>query len=245
MAFCLHLSLILVSLLPLLSSLSPEAILDASDILNDSGFSSMALTLELASRSLLHHSSSLTIFAPADSAFSRSRQPPLSLLQYHLLPHAFSFESLCSLPSGAKISTMLPGRFLTVTNDDTRVSLNNVTVNRPPIYDDGSLIIFAIEKFFNPFFESSNTSSKRIIQPDLECRDSSIQSDPVGALAAALRNRGWSVMASFLDLQVLGFHKQPALTIFAPADDSLMNHIGSFSDWISIFRRHVVPCKLW
>lgn len=140
---------------------------------------------------------------------------------------------------------MLPGRFLTVTNDETRISLNNVTVDRPPLYDDGSLIIFGIEKFFNPFFESSNASSKRIVQPNLECRDSSIQSNPVEALAAALRNRGWSVMASFLDLQVLGFHKQPALTIFAPTDDSLMNRVGNFSDWMSIFRRHVVPCKLW
>lgn len=87
-------------------------------------------------------------------------------------------------------------------------------------------------------------NSKRIIRPDLECRDSSIQTDPVGALAAALRNRGWSVMASFLDLQFLGFNKQPALTIFAPTDDSLMNRVGNFSDWRSIFRRHVVPCKL-
>lgn len=51
-------------------------------------------------------------------------------------------------------------------------------------------------------------------------------------------------MASFLDLQFLGFHRQPALTVLAPTDDSLMNRVSNFTDWRSIFRRHVVPCKL-
>ncbi|KGN51507.1 putative fasciclin-like arabinogalactan protein 20 [Cucumis sativus] len=248
MASSLLLPLILLSLLPLFSSLSPDPILDASHILKDSGFFSMSLILDLASRSFLHHFSSLTIFAPPDSAFSRSGQPPLSLLQYHLLPHAFSAESLRSLPLNAKISTMLPSRFLTVTNDETRISLNNVTVDSPPVYDDGSLIIFGIEKLFNPFFDISNASSKRIMHPDNECRrrgDSEIESKPVEALAAALRNRGWTVMGSFLDLQILGFHKEAAVTIFAPTDDSLMNRVSNFSDWMSMFRRHVVPCKLW
>lgn len=141
---------------------------------------------------------------------------------------------------------MLPSRFLTLTTSpkDAWISLNNVSVGTSPVYDDGSLVIFEIEKFFNPFFESSAVNSKRIVRSDLECRDSSIQSDPVGVLAAALRNRGWSVMASFLDLQFLGFRRRPALTIFAPADDSLTDRVGNFTDWRSIFRRHVVPCKL-
>ncbi|KAG7032549.1 hypothetical protein SDJN02_06598, partial [Cucurbita argyrosperma subsp. argyrosperma] len=106
-----------------------------------------------------------------------------------------------------------------LTNIGDQISLNNVTVDKPPLYDDGSLIIFGIEKFFNPFFESWDVYTKRIIRPDLDCRSSSIQSDPIGPLAAVLRNRGLSVMVSFLELQFLGFHKQPALTIFAPPDE--------------------------
>ncbi|KAG6601841.1 hypothetical protein SDJN03_07074, partial [Cucurbita argyrosperma subsp. sororia] len=140
-----------------------------------------------------------------------SQQPPISTLRRQDLHHAFR-----PIPH--------------LTNIGDQISLNNVTVDKPPLYDDGSLIIFGIEKFFNPFFESWDVYTKRIIRPDLDCRSSSIQSDPIGPLAAVLRNRGLSVMVSFLELQFLGFHKEPALTIFAPPDGSLMNVISRIGD---------------
>ncbi|KAI4345652.1 hypothetical protein L6164_012752 [Bauhinia variegata] len=69
----------------------------------------MALNLELASQTLNPETHSLTIFALSEASFNQMRQLPLSLPQYHLLPHAFSLQSLSSLPFGAKIATMLPG----------------------------------------------------------------------------------------------------------------------------------------
>ena len=34
------------------------------------------------------------------------------------------------------------------------------------------------------------------------------------------------------------------ITVFAPADDMVMNRIGDFGEYPSFFRRHVVPCRL-
>ena len=134
--------------------------LKSAGIFSLSGYSSMALTLELASRTGLTPQSteglpSLTVFAPSSAAFALSSPPSLSLLQYHLLPFPFSFHSFKSLPFGSKISTLLEGRSLFVTtspSDDQCVSLNNVTVNRSLINVDGSFIIFGMDEFFDPFF---------------------------------------------------------------------------------------------
>ncbi|KAL4612506.1 hypothetical protein ACB092_08G204600 [Castanea dentata] len=234
MASSLPISLLLLLLLLLLSPLSlssavpSEPVLKAAEILSDSGYTSMALTLELASHTLLPHSPSLTIFAPTDAAFDRLGQPPLSLIQYHLLPLAFSFQSLKSLPLGAKILTVLPRHSLIVTasSSDDYVSLNNVTVRGQPVYDDGSLIIFGIDKFFNPYFRFSKRFWRQT--------------------CGAMRTSGCSIMASFLDIQFLGSQeKAPMLTVFAPADEVIKGHYGSFSEYLSsFFRRHVVPCRL-
>ncbi|BFG41544.1 hypothetical protein CerSpe_278180 [Prunus speciosa] len=75
----------------------------------------MALTLDLASQTLLlSQSPSLTIFDPTNAAFSHSGQPPLNFLQFHIIPLYFSLRSLKSLPFGAKISTLLSDRSLSV-----------------------------------------------------------------------------------------------------------------------------------
>ncbi|CAL9030401.1 unnamed protein product [Prunus brigantina] len=90
----------------------------------------MALTLDLASQNLLlSQSPSLTIFAPTNAAFY--------------------LQSLKSLPFGAKISTLLFDSSLSFTTlvYDPRVSLNNVPITVSLIFDDGSLIIFGIDKF--------------------------------------------------------------------------------------------------
>ncbi|CAL9029670.1 unnamed protein product [Prunus brigantina] len=108
----------------------------------------MALTLDVDSQTLLlSQSSSLTIFALTDAAFSHSSQPSLNLLQFHIILIYFSLQSLKSLPFGTKISTLLSDRSLSVTilAYDPRVSLNNIPITVSPIFDDGSLIIFGID----------------------------------------------------------------------------------------------------
>lgn len=53
-------------------------------------------------------------------------------------------------------------------------------------------------------------------------------------------------MASFLEMQFLGLKERPQFTLFAPVDEAMVNHIGNLSNYSSILRHHVVPCKiLW
>lgn len=59
-----------------------------------------------------------------------------------------------------------------------------------------------------------------------------------------LRSRGYSVMATFMDLQLLGFLGQRRLTVFAPVDEVMVGKIGDIPEYSSLFLRHVVPCKL-
>lgn len=59
-----------------------------------------------------------------------------------------------------------------------------------------------------------------------------------------LRSRGYSVMASFLDLQLIGFLGRPKLTVFAPVDEVMVEKAGDFVEYSSLFLRHVIPCKL-
>ena len=116
MAYSLLTSLIIFCLFSLSSSLPSQTILDAAEILSDSGYVSMSLTLELVSQTLLPKSPSATLFAASDAAFIESGQPPLSLLQFHSSPLALSFESLSSPPVGAKIPTMFANHSLIVTS---------------------------------------------------------------------------------------------------------------------------------
>nr|XP_027187701.1 putative fasciclin-like arabinogalactan protein 20 isoform X2 [Cicer arietinum] len=249
-------TLLTFSLLLSFSSSHPSStILDAAEILSTSGFEAMALNLELASQTLLarRQSRSLTVFSPTNFAFNQIPQLPLSLLRYHLLPHAFSLHSLRSLPFGANIATLLPGHSLTVTtNSNRKLSINNVTVNPTPLLDDGYLVIFQTESFFDPYFQLPRPSSgacfrnsggggggggKRLIS------DASTFS--FKEASSALRSKGCSIMASFLEMQFLGLKERPdQVTVFAPIDEALMSQIGNVTDHSVILRRHLVPCKI-
>ncbi|KAH0982665.1 hypothetical protein GBA52_009842 [Prunus armeniaca] len=130
---------------PISSALTTQTLVNASEILSDFGYTSMALTLDLASQTLLSSQShSFTIFAPTEDPFSHSGQPPLNLLQFHIIPFYFSLRSLKSLPYDAKISTLLFDLSLSVTTlaYNPIVSLNNVPIIVSPIFDHGLLIIF-------------------------------------------------------------------------------------------------------
>ncbi|KAK9277696.1 hypothetical protein L1049_007243 [Liquidambar formosana] len=252
MATLLLISLTLLSLLSLSSPVPTQTIQDAAEILSNSGFVSMALTLELVSpQTPIPQSPSATIFSPPDAAFTQSGQPSLSLLQFHFSPVPFSFENLKSLPSGSKIPTMFSGHSLVVTSSasDDQFSLNNVKINGSPIFDDGSLIIFGIDDFFDPEFQVSpsiqSPSPNPNPNPNLGCAKSTNSSSDYSIHEASrmLRSTGYSVIASFLDLQLLGFRDELRLTVFAPGDEVMATYIGNYSDYSTLFLRHVVPCK--
>ncbi|PON45784.1 FAS1 domain containing protein [Parasponia andersonii] len=241
-------SLTLLCLLSLSSPLPSDTITDASEILSDSGFVSMALTLELVSRTLALNSPSLTIFAPTDAAFSKSGQPSLSLLRYHFCPLPLPPQSLKSLPAGTKIPTLVPGSMLIVTTSPTasEISLDNVKITaEKPIFDDGSLIIYGIPEFFD--FNSQAPG----LRFGPRCRSLSphaITGFPgpswLKEASGDLKSNGYSFMASFLDSQLLGFAKDPTtMTVFAPSDQAMASRQAQGQD-PSIFLRHVVPCKL-
>ncbi|XP_061990926.1 putative fasciclin-like arabinogalactan protein 20 [Rosa rugosa] len=244
--------ILLFSLLSLSSALPSRSILNAAEVLSDSGYLSMALTLEVVSQSLVPKSPSLTIFAPPDSAFKRAGQPSLSLLQFHFAPLALPLQTLKSLPAGTKIPTLLSGSSLVVTSPSsgTGISLNGVRVTTAasPIYDDGFLIILGVEDFFDPNFHAP--APTRIPVSDPMCGSpSSNGTSTIGFPAASwfegakgvMRSNGYRVMASFLDLQLMGFKNPPSsLTVFAPVDQAVENPLLD----PSIFLRHVVPCRL-
>lgn len=81
---------------------------------------------------------------------SQSRRLQIHVPRLPVVPAAIPLRSLKSLPFGAKIPTLLDGHSLTVTTlpADDLVSLNNVTV-AAPILDDGELVIFGIDRFFD------------------------------------------------------------------------------------------------
>ncbi|XP_047330357.1 putative fasciclin-like arabinogalactan protein 20 [Impatiens glandulifera] len=247
-ALLLH--IILFAMLSPSSQLSNEVIQNAIEALSNSGFVSMSLTIELVSSFLSSLPPSVTMFSPSDSAFSKSGQPSLDLLQYHFTQLPFSLETIRSLPYGTEILTMSSGKSLFVTSSplDHKISLNNVTICGYPVHDDGSLIIFGIDEFFDPEFEFPQTVQTPI--PDLGCVISSsnlTSSFPVSSFIEAsveLRSRGYSVIASYLDVQLLGFLEPPKLTIFAPVDDVMTDYVSNFTEDSSLFLRHVIPCRV-
>ncbi|XP_065857187.1 putative fasciclin-like arabinogalactan protein 20 [Euphorbia lathyris] len=227
------------------SPLSTDSILDATNVLSNSGYNSMALTLEFASPTIIPiPSRSLTIFSPLDSAFSESGQPSLSLLQFHFSPLSLSMHSLKSLPPGTKIPTLFPNRSIIVTSSisaDT-FSLNGVGINGSVVYDDGSLVIFGIETFLDPNFEVFGSINGSPLQSFGCPAAAGNGSQSFEEAIRVLKFRGYSTMAWYLSLQLGEMKEQTRLTIFAPVDDEVMK--CSWGDYRSIFRRHFVPCRI-
>ncbi|KAL7610190.1 putative fasciclin-like arabinogalactan protein 20 [Lactuca sativa] len=237
---------LLVAILSFTNALPSETISNAAETLSDSGYIAMSLTLNLVSSSLLSQTSSATIFTPPDSIFTELGQPPQSLLELHISPLGFSFPGLRSLDPGTKIPTMSSDNYLTITSPSSsdQVSINNVKILGSPIFDDGSLIIFGIEKFFDSNFTVSDSPAQIPSINDCETPYSGGNSFSFHEASNVLISRGYSVMASFLNLQLLGFLSQPSLTLFAPADEVMVDYSGRFPDYPSLFLRHVLPCKI-
>ncbi|OWM70340.1 putative fasciclin-like arabinogalactan protein 20 [Punica granatum] len=234
-----------------------ENLQKAAEVLSDAHFSSMGLTLDLISDThIIPPSPSLTVFSPRDSAFSRSGQPSLSLLQFHFSDLSLSSQFLRSLPFGTEIPTVLENRSLVVTTlpRDARVSLNGVRITNSPLYSDGSLVVFGADEFFNSSFQLP-VPIQGHRTPNLLCASSIKNSQKSGfnfkadnlfeKASKVMRSSGYSVMASILGMQLLGI-ENPAtlLTIFAPIDESITKRVRNFGEYPSIFLQHTVPCRL-
>ncbi|XP_050230804.1 putative fasciclin-like arabinogalactan protein 20 [Mercurialis annua] len=246
---------------------------DAVIILSDSGFNSMALTLEFGARTIVPPPlpDSLTIFCPSDAVFTYSGQPSLNLLRFHLSPFSISFNSLKSLPYGSKIPSFWANHSLVVTSNSNtvdEVEVNGVKINGFSAYDDGSLVIFGIDKFLDPNFQILPSITPPSPPPPsspppplssppyhhiLNCSNLDIDDDghidskhSLQEASEALRSRGYFLMASFLDLQLTSeFRDDIRLTILAPTDESLKGILGSnISEFKSIFLRHFLVCKV-
>ncbi|KAI3513760.1 hypothetical protein L1887_11895 [Cichorium endivia] len=131
-----------------------------------------------------------------------------------------------------------------VKDSPDQVSLNNVKVVGSPIFDDGLLIIFGIENFFDPNFTTSATPAQLPSFNDCETSYSGDKTFSFHDAGNILISRGYSVMASFLKLQLLDFLSQPSLTLFAPADKVMVDYSSRFPDYPSLFLRHVSTVSL-
>lgn len=208
----------------------------------------MSLTLQVLAQTLLSQPSSLTIFAPSDSSFSKLGQPSLDLLQFHFSPLPLRPHGLRLLPAGAEIPTMLDNRSLIVTasRSDRGISLNNVKISgSSPIYDGGFFLIYGIDRFFDSNFQYTPPSRRPSPSPSCWLKSKTVNSsDSFDEAIETLRSTGYSVTASFLGLQLNGIRNEAAMTVFAPEDEIVKNNLGNFSEYPSFFLRHVVPCKL-
>nr|XP_048324014.1 uncharacterized protein LOC125420848 [Ziziphus jujuba var. spinosa] len=135
----------------------------ASKSLSDKGYHAMSMIFDVSFEThdvseWLSGNSTLTVFCPPDGEFFSSKypQPPLTLLQYHVVPLKLDIEALTTLPHGSKIDTLFLGHPLVVTTlqSDEYASLNGVKVTEWNLYNDGGLIIHGIGNFFDPAFQT-------------------------------------------------------------------------------------------
>ncbi|KAL6543812.1 hypothetical protein OROGR_010309 [Orobanche gracilis] len=233
---------------------TPQSIINAAETLASSGHTAMSLTLQLIAPTLplpsVASTITLTIFSPSNAAFSSFGQPSLPHLLLHFSPLSLSPSSLLSLPFSSTIPSLSPSKHLVITSDEpNEISINNVRISEPPIFDDGLVIVYAIDSFFNLNFTLTNANStKANPRSDFQCLNLEAVSKFEEA-SGALKLRGYSIVASFLDLQLVGYFGRSddimKWTVFAPVDSELVKLIsGDFLSYSSLFMRHFAPCKL-
>ncbi|KAM3323828.1 putative fasciclin-like arabinogalactan protein 20 [Capsicum chacoense] len=233
-----------------------QSLINAAETLSNSGYISMSLTLELISDTVLSRAaknsltgSSLTIFSPPDSSFADFGQPSLSHILLHFSPVSLSLSSLKSLPFSSKIPSLSPSNSLYVTSfpSDLQVEINNVKIIGSSIYDDGFVVVFRIEDFFVQNFTRPNATPNPNFDPSsTQC----IRFDTFSRfyeVSLLLKSKGYLIISSFLELQLIGFMKNPGLklTVFAPIDDAIVGFSGDFPEYQQLFLRHLVPCVLY
>ncbi|CAH8277729.1 unnamed protein product [Arabidopsis lyrata] len=255
---------------------SLTSVSSAVEVLSDSGYLSMGLTLQLANQDLnLEDWQELTIFAPSDQDFSRFGQPSLLDIKYQLSPTRLPGETLRNLPNGAKIPTLRSDSSLTVTNSSRFgriISINNVVVQDSPVFDDGYIVIYGSGEFFTSPTKISDDSSSSSSIPNTTSSTGSIPipssathtppspkfasdstrnlpngSKPVNCFnnfesaSRLLMSRGFVIIATFLALQLEDTSgNDTKITVFAPIDEAIPNPSTKFSDYVTIFRGHVI-----
>ncbi|KAK3183812.1 hypothetical protein Dsin_031098 [Dipteronia sinensis] len=246
-------SLIIFSLSGSALASDSNALFNALESLSYSGYLSMALTLQITCKSLNLESETMTLFAPSDFAFAKSGQLSLLDLQLHISPAILSQGSLKNLSFGTRIPTLLSNQSLIVTTSNGQLSINGVLIQESAVFDQGSVVIYGIDDFLNSSFHIGTTSHsapepspssaytmENNVSHLLEL--SGFDVDVFGNASNWLRSRGYTVMATFLDVQLAGFNKDEArLTIFAPVDEAVEAYAKNMTDYVSMFQRHVVP----
>ncbi|MCE3217130.1 hypothetical protein HAX54_010508 [Datura stramonium] len=178
--------------------------------------------------------------SPPDSSFSDFGQPSLSHILLHFSPISLSLSSLQSLPFSSKIPSLSPSSSLYITSSpsDLQVSINNVKIVGSPIYDDGFVIVFAIEDFFTQNFTRPNTNRNQKFGPSPQCSRFNPFSQFLD-VSLLLKSKGYQIMSSFLELQLIGFLKNLGLklTVFAPVDDAIVGFFfaGDFPVSAAVF----------
>ncbi|KAM6549578.1 hypothetical protein CsatB_021254 [Cannabis sativa] len=217
-------------------------LLNAAEILSNSGYLSMSLTLKIASQTIKHDSPTATVFAPADQAFVKSGQPSLFLLRRHVSPVKLSLETLKTLPRGSVIPTMVPDHPLIVTaslSGDGYISINDVRINEKAVFGDGFVALYGIDEFIDSsFFRADQPPSPAPAPAPAPFHG---KTESFASVAEFLRSRGYYIMATLLDAQLTGLGDGTKLTIFAPVDRTFDYYASNISDYALIFRRHVVP----
>ncbi|KAH9791926.1 putative fasciclin-like arabinogalactan protein 20 [Citrus sinensis] len=226
---------------------SPGTLSNAVETLSNSGYLSMALTLQITFKTLNLESKTLTIFSPSDFSFSQSGQLSLSQLQYHISPSRLSQDSLKTLAFGSRLPTLLSNHSLIVTVSDfnnAHLSINGVLIQESPMFDQEELVVYGIDEFFNSSFGvmiSPPPHSAPVPSPvPSPIEPIGFDVDVFGEASDLLNSRGYTLMATFLDMQLARFTNQTRLTIFAPVDAAMEPYVKNITDCVSIFKQHVV-----
>ncbi|KAF5178553.1 hypothetical protein FRX31_031858 [Thalictrum thalictroides] len=164
--FLFLLFLSIFSCLPIAST-SGDHLGDIVKSVSDAGYKAMSLTLELTLPTLISSAladnnsiTAITIFCPPDEAFrslEHFRQPPLTLLKYHIAPVKLERKDLEPvLPLGIKINTLLHGHPIVETTSSItgNPSINGVEIKQWNIYNDGHVIVHGVENFFDPGYQT-------------------------------------------------------------------------------------------
>ncbi|XP_062028461.1 uncharacterized protein LOC133744355 [Rosa rugosa] len=137
--------------------------------------------------------------------------------------------------SSSQIRTLFPNYTLILTSSPAStgyLSINDVRVDPNFSLDNGSMMIYTIDRFFNlSFLEADEASTPAPI-----ARVSGQPHRSFGSVSDLLRSEGCSIMDAFLDAQMIGFNQNTALMVFIAVKDYSRNN----SDYSVIFREHVV-----
>ncbi|MCE3050048.1 hypothetical protein HAX54_046366, partial [Datura stramonium] len=116
---------------------------------------------------------------------------------------------------------------VTSSPSDLQVSINNVKIVGSPIYDDEFVIVFVIEDFFTQNFTPLKTNQNQNFESSPQCARFN-QFSRFLEVSLLLKLKGYQIMSSFLELQLIGFMNNLGLklTIFSPVDDALLGFVG-------------------